>query len=224
MDTSSDARLTVLVPHFVFEIHFVAEVEPERLESAIAESLADDLDLRIASMPPETERHLPDTEVLVTSRISPDLPNRASELRWIQTLSAGVEGYDLKELERRDIVLTNASGIAAEPVSEQVLGYLLAFERGLHTTIRQQDRHVWEARGGGELRDKTVAIVGVGEIGTRVATLCKAIGSTVLGVKRDPTTAPDFLDEVFGSEGLYAALRRADYVVLACPLTGKPRV
>ncbi len=210
---------TVLVPHFISEVHFVAEVEPEAFESALVESLGDDVDLRVAATPPETERHVGEADVLLTSRAPPALLDRAPNVRWIQAVSAGVECYDTTALADRGVALTNASGVAANPVAEQVLGYLLGFERGIHRSVRRQHRHVWESRGGGELRDRTVGVIGMGAIGRRVTTLCDAVGTSVFGVKRDPSTGTDVAAEVFGPEGLYEVLRRADYVVLACPLT-----
>jgi len=46
---------------------------------------------------------------------------------------------------------------------------------------------------------------------------------TVLGTKRDPSTAPDAVDDVWAPDGLHELLARADYVVVACPLTDKTR-
>jgi phosphoglycerate dehydrogenase-like enzyme len=86
--------------------------------------------------------------------------------------------------------------------------------------MAQKERGVWErVTGGGELAGKTVGIVGLGAIGTRVAELAQAYRMTVIGTKRDPATAPDAVDEAFGPAGLGELLDRADYLVLACPLT-----
>lgn len=143
--------------------------------------------------------------------------------RWIHALTAGVDGYDLDGLCERGVILTNASGVNAEPVAEQVLGYLLLFERRLHRAVRQQVESEWDWFGGRELRDETVGIVGVGAIGGRVAELLDAIGSETLGLSRHPESMHPAVDEAYGPEELSTLLSRSDYVVLTCPLTDETR-
>jgi len=207
---------TVLVPHYV----------PDDARATLRAALEDrlpDADLAVTATPPETDERLTDAEIAATTRLPDDRLERAADLRWVQSLSAGVDHFDTDALESREIALTNASGVHAEPIGEQVLGYMLVFERNIHKGIAQQHRGVWESYGGCELRDETVGIVGVGAIGARVAELASAFGMEVLGTKRTPETAPEAVDEAFGPDGLYEVLSRSDYVVVACPLTDETR-
>jgi len=96
-----------------------------------------------------------------------------------------------------------------------VLSYMLQFELGLVETARNQHRGVWERVEGGELRGKTLGIVGVGAIGTRVAELAQALGIEVVGTKRDLTDAPEAVDDLLPADAYPELLGRADYVVLA---------
>jgi phosphoglycerate dehydrogenase-like enzyme len=163
---------------------------------------------------------LPDAEVVVTYQFSVDDLAVADDLQWVQALSAGVDRYPLDALADAGVALTNASGVHSESIGEQVLGYMLAFERNLHTAVRHQSDGVWEHVGdGGELRGKSLGVVGVGAIGGRVAQLGSALGMTVLGTRRDTSTVPDGVDELYGPEEHREVVRRADYLVLACPLT-----
>jgi phosphoglycerate dehydrogenase-like enzyme len=102
-----------------------------------------------------------------------------------------VDHYDLDRFQEAGIALTNASGVHAQPIAEQVLGYMLAIERGILQGIRQQERGVWERYTGGELQGKTLGVVGLGAIGTRIAEFGTALGMTTIGTKRDPSTAPE---------------------------------
>ncbi|SIR26172.1 Phosphoglycerate dehydrogenase [Haladaptatus litoreus] len=188
------------------------------LHAELANHLPDGA-LARARTPEETFELLPEADGIVTAGLSEDLLDSATSLRWVQVLSAGVDQYDQDALEARDIALTNASGVHAEPIAEQVLWFLLTFERRLHVGVRQQSRGVWERFEGGELRGKTLGIIGVGAIGTRVAELGSGLGMTVLGTKRTVETAPTVLDDCFAADDHHEVLRRADYVVLACPLT-----
>lgn len=192
--------------------------DQEAIRDAI-ESEVPGIDLRVARTPAESTSMIPTADVVVASFLPDDLLDRADDLRWIQAISSGVDFFDLEMLTARDIVLTNAAGVHAEPIAEQVLGYMLAFEREILTGIRHQEQHRWKRYTAGELRGKTIGIVGVGEIGSRVATLATAFGMEVVGTKRDPTTAPDVVDEVYPPEGLFEVLLDSDYVVVACPLT-----
>ncbi|MFC7135531.1 NAD(P)-dependent oxidoreductase [Halobaculum litoreum] len=148
-----------------------------------------------AATPAETDARIADADGLVLGRLPDGLLDRADALRWVQTLSSGTDYLPLDDLRDRGIALTNAAGVHADPIGEQVLGYMLSFERELHTLARQQAERRWERREGGELRGKTVGIVGVGAIGTRVAELAGAFGMEVWGVKRDLDTMPAVVDE-----------------------------
>lgn len=192
----------------------------------LAAELADRLpgaEVVVADDDAETRDHLPTADILVTQRFDEEVLTEEPGLEWIQALSAGVDGYDLDSLADRGIILTNASGVHAEPIAEQILGYLLVFERNIHRGIHQQRDGVWERYFGGELADRTVGIVGLGAIGSRTAELCSALRMTVIGTKRDPTTAPSAADAVYGPDGLDNLLDRADYLVLTCPLTPETR-
>ena len=192
------------------------------LRAAIEDQLPD-LSLRVARTPDESRERVESAEVVVTTSLPDDVLGRAEDLRWVQALSSGVDFFDFETLRERDVALTNVAGVHAEPIAEQVLGYLLAFERGIVEGIRNQHRGVWERYEGGELRGKTLGIVGLGAVGTRTAELGRAFGMTVLATKRDPSTAPDVVDDVYGPDGLHEALIESDYVVVACPLTADTR-
>jgi len=172
----------------------------------------------------ESAAALETADVVLTIRPIADTLPADTAPDWVQTLNSGVDAYALDALADRGVAVTNAAGIAANPIAEQVLGYLLTFERRIHTGIRQQERDgLWQRYSAGELRGKTLGIVGVGAIGTRVAELAAAFEMEVIGTKRTPETAPSTVDEVHPPEGLPELLARSDYVVLACPLVEETR-
>src|SRR3954468_14249778 len=78
-------------------------------------------------------------DVLYTSRIEPSQIASAERLRWVQTFGAGVDWLLSPEVRRReDLIITNVSGIHAQPVAEHVLGLVLSFSRQLHRAARLQ--------------------------------------------------------------------------------------
>ncbi|WP_267640505.1 D-2-hydroxyacid dehydrogenase [Haloarchaeobius amylolyticus] len=202
----------VLVPHSVGPDRAVA------LRDALVEAVPD-ATVRATTTPAETADLLPEAAGYVGYHLDAEARSRAANLRWIHCLSAGVDHYDLDALAEEGVVLTNSSGIHAEPIAEQVLWYLLTFERDMHVGQRQQAAGHWERFEGGEIRGKTLGIVGVGAIGGRTAELASALGMEVLSIKRDTSEVPDGVDELAGPEGLHDLLPRVDYLLLACPLT-----
>ena len=97
--------------------------------------------------------------------------------------------------------------------------------RHLHFLRDEQRKHNWRPyisdiqRREDELAGKTVGIVGIGLIGSRVAELAKAFNMRVIATKGNPSTYDGPADEVTGADGLHDLLRESDYVVLTCPLT-----
>lgn len=196
-------------------------VSPDRSEELVP-SLQERLPagaVENAVTPEETAEKVADAEMLVVGRLDEEWLDRGHQLQLLQTLWAGVDMYPLDSIEDSGVAMANAAGIHARPIAEHVLGYMLQFERGLLDAVENRQRGVWEVAPGGELGSKTVGIIGVGAIGSRVAELASAFGMDTLGTKRDTSSAPDVLDELFPADQYTDVLRRADFLVLSCPLT-----
>ena len=209
------AEHQIVIPH-----SFTANAR-ETLRRALAD--LDGASVVVAETPTESRDAFETATIAVSRWLRNEWIEAGENLRWVQAISAGVDHYDLETLEERGIVLTNATGVHAQPIAEQVLGYMLAFERELLRARDQQSDGVWRRYEGGELATKTVGIVGLGAIGGRVAELASAVGSTVIGTKRDLESAPDAADEIYPPSALETVLSRSDYLVIACPLTEKTR-
>jgi len=153
-----------------------------------------------------------------TRRLLARVPN----LRWIHTISAGVDHLLFPELRESDAILTNASGVFNIPIAETVMAYILAVVKRLPEFWAHQREHRWEKLPLRELRGLTVGIVGMGDIGTEVARLCRAFGMRVLGLRRRPAPS-DLADEVLPPDRLQDLLARSDFVVIAVPLTAETR-
>jgi phosphoglycerate dehydrogenase-like enzyme len=146
------------------------------------------------------------------------------KLRWIQATSAGV-GQLAKRVgltERRDIVVTTASGVHARPLAEFAVLAMLLFAKDVLRYQAEQRAHVWRRHAGEELAGKVVAVVGAGRIGREAARLLRALDAHVIGVVRtlrERTAADVNADEVAAIDDLDAILPRVDGVVLATPHT-----
>jgi phosphoglycerate dehydrogenase-like enzyme len=173
------------------------------------------------------EAILADTEVLLTNPIVPDnIVERAPQLKWLQLTSAGVDRLLDAPVVRSEVKVTTASGIHAVPISEYVVGAILAFAKGFpRAQIAKADR-AWRPYWPQEVEEKTVGILGMGAIGSRVAMLCRALGMRVLAMRRSVqgrSTGDGDVDEMLGPEELPYVLEQSDYVVVAVPLTADTR-
>jgi len=156
---------TVLLLHTAVNGHWV---DADALEAAAVDR-PPDLDLRAARTPAESRELVGDAEVAIAASLPAEVLGAAEELRWVQALSAGVDCYDHDALRERGVLLASAAGVHAEPMAERTLGYLLLFEHEILRGVRQQETSRWLRYEGGELRGKTLGIVGTGAVGSRVA-------------------------------------------------------
>jgi D-2-hydroxyacid dehydrogenase (NADP+) len=169
---------------------------------------------------------IPRTDVLVISQMwKNELVGSAKKLKFIQSISAGRDQYDGELLRARSIRLTTAAGITTHAVAEHAMAMILALRRHLHTARDNQLRKHWRGMIShipsreDELGGKTLLIVGLGRIGTRLARLAKAFDMRVVATKRDPSRGAEEADVVFRNDRLPDLLPSADIVVLTCPLT-----
>lgn len=144
-------------------------------------------------------------------------------LRWVHTVSAGIDRALTALPTDRNIVITNAAGVFDVPIAEMVLAYILAVAKRLPEFLSQQRAHRWHLLRLREVADLTVGIVGLGGIGTEVACRCKALGMGVLATRRQPDLGGAFADEVWGPDRLPDLLRASDFVVIALPATPETR-
>jgi phosphoglycerate dehydrogenase-like enzyme len=153
----------------------------------------------------------------------------APHLRWLQCSGAGVDGLQPTGVLDSDsgVIVTTATGIHATTISEYVFGSMLMFNRNWPEMMRLQVRHIWPRSANWynlsrrELMDQTLAIIGLGHIGRRVAHLGRAFGMRVLATRRSVSEGeqdPD-VDQLYPMERLHDVLRESDYIVLAVPLT-----
>ncbi|GAA4668600.1 NAD(P)-dependent oxidoreductase [Amycolatopsis dongchuanensis] len=151
-------------------------------------------------------------------RITDRVLAAAPELQVISRNGAGTDAIDLDAARARGVRVERAAGANAQGVAELTLALTLCALRDVPWSAASVRSGGWSRAQGRELADVTVGVVGLGEIGRRVASAFRALGARVLGY--DPfvsTSDAVSLDELFG---------RSDVVTLHCPppSDGKPLV
>src|SRR6266853_5062510 len=156
--------------------------------------------------------------------IPPALLPRAEKLRWLQSPQiAPPAGYYYRELIEHPVVITNFREIYNDHIGAHVMAFVLAFARGLHVYLPQQQRRQWKKlppdTGVVHLPEATALVVGVGGIGAEVARLASTFGMHVIGVDERRRDAPPGVAELHRGDELDALLPAADFVILTVPHT-----
>ncbi|MEO0032767.1 MAG: hypothetical protein RIS94_2525 [Pseudomonadota bacterium] len=140
---------------------------------------------------------------------------RATRLKWLNSIYAGVDFFPLDLLAARGVMLTNGAGINAITIAEYVLMGMLTVAKGYREIVRAQDAHEWlrDAPGKVELAGSRALILGAGEIGGRVARMLAAFEVEVKTVRRTPAAG------ALGPDEWRARLGEFDWVILAVPAT-----
>jgi phosphoglycerate dehydrogenase-like enzyme len=177
------------------------------------------------------EQRIGEADVLVISGLwRNDLLPRAKRLCFIQSIGAGTDQFSREWLKQNGVRLASARGVNARAVSEHLMALMLALARRLPEARDNQAKRVWRGMIGDitqredELGGKTLLIVGLGQIGGRLAQLAKAFDMRVIGIRRDPRAGAGHADAVHAISELNALLPQADFVALTCPLTAETRL
>lgn len=141
-----------------------------------------------------------------------------TNLEWLQTWSAGVDAYLAPGVLADGVQLTNATGAYGQSVAEHLFAMMLSLMKNISIYARQQAERRWHDVGAVmSPRGARVLIVGTGDIGSYFATLCKSVGATTVGVRRNPARPAAGVDEMHGFDELDALLPQADVVALVVP-------
>jgi phosphoglycerate dehydrogenase-like enzyme len=151
--------------------------------------------------------------------------NNAQQLRWLASLSAGVENcMNLPAVKARSLMLTNMRGVDSPVIAEHAIALMLALAHGLDRFAVDTAQGVW-SRGSAArvpmqfLEGKTMLVSGLGGIGTEVARRAHGLGMKVVATRVGGTGKPDFVSHVGQPDELLALARTADVIVSAVPLT-----
>lgn len=198
------------------------------------------LALELVALPVDPEARLADTDCarLDIAFFSADVfpthsrqffstVRKAPALQWLHVFNAGVDHPIYTEMLQRGVRLTTSAGSTAEPIAQTAITGLLMlarnFPRWLHA---QRGRRCDPTRVPDFPRDlvgQTAVVLGLGSIGSEIARLARVLGLKIIGVRRSPLRPGDPVDELHPPEKLAELLPRADWLIIASPLTAETR-
>jgi phosphoglycerate dehydrogenase-like enzyme len=149
------------------------------------------------------------------------LLGRAPRLRWIHSVSVGVESLLTPVVCLRGPTITNGRGVFDRPIGEYVLTMILSVCRRLPQLLELHRERTWQPIEAIEMGQMTIGLVGLGGIGREVARLAAPFGPRIVAVRRHSGVGetPAGVEVLGGLEALPKLLSVSDFVVLALPLT-----
>lgn len=208
----------------------LAVISPPNLPYlSLLSKLPADTDVTIGFSEDELRDVIPTADVIMNGMNGGNLFTtffpQAKSVRWVHSLSAGVENILTPELVNSSVPLTNARGVFAESLGEFVIAAALFFAKDLRRMVRSQEAAKWDQFDVEVLYRQSMAIVGYGEIGRAAARRAKALGMKVYATRRRAELLKDdpIVDEGFSPERMTEMIAKSDYVVAAAALTPESR-
>jgi len=179
----------------------------------------------------DIERHAADTDAIIGWTIPAGFLEIAPHLKILSWLHSGVDDLAdfgvLRLAKERGFKVVNVRGANAIAVAEQAMMLVLALAKKTllkHEAAREMHKLFplfGDEHRSAMLSGRTMGVIGVGNIGSRVAKRAKAFDMQVLGVRRNKHKPTEYVDSMHGLDELHSVLSKCDYVVLTTPNTGE---
>jgi phosphoglycerate dehydrogenase-like enzyme len=159
----------------------------------------------------------------------PEILNAGKQLRWIMAYAAGVERcVSVPSVRERKLLITNLRGLGSAAIGEHAIALALAMARGLDTFVSNQAKGRWSredaaARHLQTLTGKTMLVVGLGGIGTEVASRAHGLGMNVIATRARGHEGPEYVSHVGSPDELLKLAATADVIVSCVPLTAETK-
>ena len=180
------------------------------------------------TLPSETVARAAEADMVLTNKVvvSKEVMDQLPHLKYIGVLATGYNVVDIEAAHQRGIIVTNVPAYSTESVAQMVFAHLLTVTNRTEHYAQENRQGRWSRNADFcywdfshmELAGKTFGIVGLGNIGRRVAEIALAFGMKVKAVS-SKTTLPACIEKV----SLEALLATADVLSLHCPLTDSTR-
>lgn len=156
--------------------------------------------------------------------VSETVLEAAKDLKVISRNGTGIDNIDMDAANRLGIQVCRTEGANARGVAELTVGLIFALARAIPFSDAQLKNKQWERKKGIELENRTLGLIGCGEIGKRTALISAGLGMKVIAFEHHPD--PTFSPENFSYVSLEDIFKRSDIISLHCPplASGKPLI
>ncbi len=180
----------------------------------------------VVASPDDAVKEVHDAEI-VLGFVNREMFARASVLKWVQSISSGVDMFLYDEFVSSDVVLTSEKGLVGEHLADHGFGLLLMLTRQLRTALLYGP-DAWHHRAEMrrqeiELTGSMMGIFGFGSTGRGMAKRARGFGMNVVALDRDPVATTAEVNEVWPSGRFDELLQESDVLAICCPLTRETR-
>ena len=130
----------------------------------------------------ELASYYKEADAIITGleKIDKTLLSQLPNLKFISKYGVGLDNIDLEACAQRNIKIGWTPGVNKNSVAEMALGFILMLCRNLYTTSNQLKKNLWNKNGGFSLQNKTVGIIGFGNIGRELARLLQPFNVNII--------------------------------------------
>jgi phosphoglycerate dehydrogenase-like enzyme len=192
---------------------------PEEVLDTFAQQFAHH-DIRVIKSEDSIDEHLEWANIILSNPDPQTILNKALNLKWIQLLSSGFDGYE--SFKTSPFLVTTAYGIHPYIIAQHVLMMMLILERKHRFFEQRQRERTWvrAARLPGILRAQTLGLVGFGATARELVKLVKPFGLKILAVEKSPKSRQEIKEvQVEGMNCFDELLSNSDHIVIALPST-----
>ena len=158
------------------------------------------------------------TEALMAIGVPPGLLSAMPKLRWVQAMTAGVEGWLALPDLPATLTLTCARGTHRESMPENIIGALFYVAKPYAAAVENQKHRRWLHSVAQPLTGKTLGILGLGAIAQEVARIAAVLSMRVIGTRRRPEPMTD-VAKVLPPDRTPEVLAESDFLLLLLPAT-----
>jgi len=202
---------------------------PAAPELAMLDALPDTTTIAVGITPEAFERTAARADVILNceadAKVLAQVWRMAPRVRWVHSLSAGLDSMLFPALVESPVPVTNARGVFSDALGEFAIGAVLFFAKDFRRLVRSQNAGIWDPLDVVPIRGQSLGIVGYGDVGRAVASRGHALGMKVLAMRRRPELSREdpIVAQMFSPDQKQEMLAQSDYVVVTMPLTPESR-
>jgi glyoxylate/hydroxypyruvate reductase A len=199
--------------------------KPEYIDKykELIEESRKDIALLMCKNDEEIDKYIGEADIIFSGSTFPvNFLRKAKKLKWIQSMSAGVENFTSSGLIESNIILTKIKGVFGPIMSEYVIGHIFAITQNIKNIYGYQSKKIWKPFVVDSIRDKTVGIMGLGSVGADIAYRLHLLGVNVIAIDEQEKRLP-YIGQEYLIDDLYDFLVKPDFLIITLPLTNKTR-
>lgn len=156
---------------------------------------------------------------IILGNVKVDFLKNAQNLEFLQLDSAGAAQFTKPGVLREGVKLCNATGAYGRSIAEHMLAQVFTLKKKINKYQDNMKKHQWKDEGEvTTIFGSTTLVLGLGDIGGEFAKRMHALGSHVIGIRKNKAQKPEYLDELCQMDKLDELLPKAD--IIACSLPG----